>query len=89
MAGMTAFNRITMLNGIPRLERTERQTNERNRLYASLTPRQRSQLRPRTRTPRSRTPSSGRAKTPSSPNSKRDRNLRKSRKSRKINTRKY
>lgn len=85
MAGMTELNRI------PRLQRTQGQTNERNRLYASLTPRQRSELRPRTRTPssssRSRTP-----KTPSSPNSKRDRNLRKSRKgrkARKTNTRKY
>jgi len=83
MAGMTALNRITMLNGIPRHERTDGQTNERNRLYASLTPRQRSQLRPRTPiTPRrSRTPKT--PKTPSSPKGKVGRNLRKSRKTRK------
>lgn len=89
MAGMTALNRITMLNGIPRHERTDGQTNERNRLYANLTPRRRSQLRPRTRTPRSRTPRSRTPKTPSSPKGKVGKNLRKSRKARKTNTRKY
>ena len=79
MAGMTAFNRITMLNRINPI--SEEQMRERNRLYASLLPEDRHGLRPRSRTPRSRP----RTRTPktSSPKPKNHKIFHKSRKSRK------